>query len=1078
MSAYHPSGLFLFSSVFNFLFALILFLPVSGIGGEIRTDGSLGPAVSLEGPAFTIGPELGEQRGGNLFHSFTAFWVDSGESAVFKGPQSVETIIGRVTGGQQSRIDGLVRSEIPGADLFLLNPWGVVFGPNASLDVSGSFHVSTADYLCLGSEGRFEATHPEAGVLSAAPPSAFGFLSDHPSGIEITGGFLEVPEGRTLSVIGGDVRLHNATLLAPGGRIDLVSASGPGEVRTVPGGLEVTAEASGNITVFRDIYFSLYGEDEYCGDIDVSGMEEGLTGGEIYIRGGRLEILGGYIAADNRGEGRSGGIDIQVSGDVIVDTTAVDDGGWIQSASHGTGDAGDVIVRAENLRVLNGGGLSTGTTGSGKGGNLDIRAESSVIVSGKKGDEAGGLFANTFEGGGQGGNILISASELRMADEGTIEAVTTGDGDAGRIEIDAGEMILKDGAQILTDTRGHGRGGNITITGESLSLSSEDPEVLTAVYADTLDGDGQGGAIDITVSSLEVGETGRITARTYGDGNAGEVTIRTQTLIMSADGRISGSTDGAGNSGNITLSASGEMTLSGDSWIVVDTDGDGGAGNISITAGELRLEDTAWITGDVDGNGNGGSIEISAGRMSMSDGSLISTKTKGEGDAGSIHLDVADMAMTGGAKVETGASWSGNGGAIVIRATGAVRISGRDEEGNNTSLFANTDGTGRGGSIIISAADLRVADSALIRAETRGGGQGGEIDIAVDRMTLTDGAQVSGSTWGSGSGGGITVQATDSLLIAGLDEAGYSAGFFAATYEGGGRGGVIRLSSPELLIRDDGVVVVRSTASGQAGEIRMEGDTICLDEGAFVSAIAESSGGGGEIRLTGASLWISDGAVILADTWGSGSGGDIFLSVSDLTMSGRARISAMSSGSGTGGRITFNGDAIRMTDSDITTETDQSDGGNMAFQISEFICLADSGITTSVQGGAGNGGNITVAHPVFVVLDNGWIIANAYGGNGGNIAIATDYFIPGNSGKVEASSALGVAGQINIQAPDTDISGAVTALPDSFFDGSMVLMDPCETRTAEEKSSLIAGGLWGTHTASDDIFTGFSGMME
>ena len=113
----------------------------------VSTDGSLGQAGALPGPNYQITPELGQQVGGNLFHSFGQFSVSAGESATFSGPTSVSNIIGRVTGGEASLIDGTLRSTIPGANLYLLNPAGVLLGENATLDVNGSVHVSTADYF-------------------------------------------------------------------------------------------------------------------------------------------------------------------------------------------------------------------------------------------------------------------------------------------------------------------------------------------------------------------------------------------------------------------------------------------------------------------------------------------------------------------------------------------------------------------------------------------------------------------------------------------------------------------------------------------------------------------------------------------------------------------------------------------------------------------------------------------------------------------------------------------------------------------------------------------------------------------
>ena len=144
----------------------------------ITLDGTTGTSgkLSLPGPDYQIRAEYGQQAGANLFHSFQQFNIHSDESATFKGPNSVRNIITRVTGGDASWIDGLLSSEIPGADLYLLNPAGVMFGANAALDLNASFHVSTADYLRMGTDGQFPALAEKDAVLSAEAPTAFGFL--------------------------------------------------------------------------------------------------------------------------------------------------------------------------------------------------------------------------------------------------------------------------------------------------------------------------------------------------------------------------------------------------------------------------------------------------------------------------------------------------------------------------------------------------------------------------------------------------------------------------------------------------------------------------------------------------------------------------------------------------------------------------------------------------------------------------------------------------------------------------------------------------------------------------------------
>jgi len=206
--------------------------PMQELKAQITLDGSVGPAQTLAGPNYTIDSTVGSVRGSNLFHSFGAFSVRTGESATFTNSTStsLSNVLARVTGGQASLVDGLLRSTITGANLYLLNPSGVAFGPNATLDVPGAFHVSTADYLRLADGGIFSASPQQASALTAAPVVAFGFLGPSPAAVSFDRSTMGVQQGNTFSVIAGDVSLAGATLRAPGGRMQIASVASAGEV--------------------------------------------------------------------------------------------------------------------------------------------------------------------------------------------------------------------------------------------------------------------------------------------------------------------------------------------------------------------------------------------------------------------------------------------------------------------------------------------------------------------------------------------------------------------------------------------------------------------------------------------------------------------------------------------------------------------------------------------------------------------------------------------------------------------------------------------------------------------------------
>ena len=191
----------------------------------ISTDGSLGAKGPLAGPNYQIPDTLGQTRGKNLFHSFGSFNINTNESATFTGPSSIQNVISRVTGGSPSSIDGILSCTIPGANLYMMNPSGVMFGPNASLDVKGSFHVTTADYLKFSDGGIFYADLAKSSVLSVADPQAFGFLSANPAAISVDRSVLTVPDGQTLSIVLPEVGVSSPPRIFSS--VDLPEPEGP-----------------------------------------------------------------------------------------------------------------------------------------------------------------------------------------------------------------------------------------------------------------------------------------------------------------------------------------------------------------------------------------------------------------------------------------------------------------------------------------------------------------------------------------------------------------------------------------------------------------------------------------------------------------------------------------------------------------------------------------------------------------------------------------------------------------------------------------------------------------------------------
>ncbi|PON16803.1 hypothetical protein C2W62_16550 [Candidatus Entotheonella serta] len=254
------------------------------VSSHITSDGTTGTTVTQNGSVYDI--DGGTIRGQNQFHSFDQFRVGTGDTASFNGPAGIENIISRVTGGSRSDIDGTLLSTIDGANLFLLNPSGIMFGPNATLNVTGSFHASTANELRFADGASFKVDLSGESRLTMAAPVAFGFLSENPASIVVAGSELEVGMGETLSLVGGNLDIVGGNLVASSGRVNLVSVASSGEV-ALPLAGEGTALGIGSFARLGDITLT----DDAV--VDVSGN----AGGSLVIRSGELVVDNSLIDA-------------------------------------------------------------------------------------------------------------------------------------------------------------------------------------------------------------------------------------------------------------------------------------------------------------------------------------------------------------------------------------------------------------------------------------------------------------------------------------------------------------------------------------------------------------------------------------------------------------------------------------------------------------------------------------------------------------------------------------------------------------------------------------------------------------
>ncbi|HDN25968.1 MAG TPA: filamentous hemagglutinin N-terminal domain-containing protein [Thioploca sp.] len=540
----------------NLLVPLLLIVYTTQTLAEVVLDGTLGSAIELDGPDFDIAAELGQQHGGNLFHSFKWFNLDKEETATFSGPNTVENIIGRVTGGK-SFVDGKLRSKIPQADLYLINPDGFIFGPNATLDLQGSLHISTASQLRLGETGRFETRHPQRSLLVSAPPSAFGFLDSKPASIEIRGSKLATQDGQTLSMLGGQLDINGGRLTAVSGRINLAAVLEANQLKSTSSGLVVDANAQlGKIALKNN-----------------ASVNVGKLGaGDIYIRGGQFFLDNSRIIANTEVDKDSGMIVIDVN-ELRLENEA-----HINSRALGPGQGGQIIINVAGAATLSGesqiSSSSSFSTSAGDAGNIFFEADNISLFN--------STISTTTSGPGQGGDIIIKAHQdinlIGAADFSTAIAASSepkkdpaNAGNAGRIFIRARNLNLSGAtSQIDNSTRGAGQGGSITLEiADRLRLSDG-----ALISADSF-GLGHAGSIYVNATTLEMDKGTISTAAETASG--GNIIVNVRTWLNMKNSLLSATvTSGIGNGGNLAISNPRFLNLTASKVIANASGGHGG----------------------------------------------------------------------------------------------------------------------------------------------------------------------------------------------------------------------------------------------------------------------------------------------------------------------------------------------------------------------------------------------------------------------------------------------------------------------------------------------------------------------
>lgn len=602
---------------------------------QILPDATLGPESSNPNPGGIVNAqpaiviEGGVIRDANLLHSFTDFNVGVNQRVYFNHDNTVNYIIARVTGGNPSNINGTLgvsNNGITGsADLFLINPNGIIFGPNATLDLGGSFTTSTAESIIFDNGESFSTASLDVPLLTINLPVSLQF-GNRAERIQIDGintfPRLSVDLERTLALIGGDIEIRSGDVSATHGRIALGSVAPQSTVDliTVPAGWIFDYS---NVSDFQDILLS--------------------QGGAVVSTGGNIQVQARNLIIEEQAYFDLSPTPAQASGSLVIETSES-----VQLRDNGTDlflengglaqDVGFIEIRTGNLLLGPGTSIRSTTLGNGRAGDINVYAQNIDLSDSQ-------IRSESFTR--EAGNINLFAQNLSLQFGSIISAATASPAAGGNITVrplqpGVPSAITVDSlSRITTETFAAGIAGNIVLDATTIRLDNQGR--ITA--AETTNS--QGGSIRLeNVGTLHLDNGSRITTEAV-NGQGGTIDIAAVNGIFLNNGsRITSEATATGSAGGIRLRTAGELRLTNDSAITVSTAGTGLAGNLDVEAGSIYLQQQGRIQAFTN-SGLGGNLEFRVpGNIIMRLNSEITTEALGTGDGGNIGFFVGGSILS------------------------------------------------------------------------------------------------------------------------------------------------------------------------------------------------------------------------------------------------------------------------------------------------------------------------------------------------------------------------------------------------------------------------------------------------
>lgn len=832
----------------------------------------------------------GTPAGSNLFHSFTEFNLPTGGTAYFNQGNNFQNIFTRITGINPSNIDGILQVN-GSANLFLLNPNGIIFGANARLNIGGSFMASAGDLIQFADRTEFSATPGEnSPLLTVSSPIGLQLGSD-PGNIALNGTHLEVPTGQQLALVGNNLAIASAQLSAPRGTINLTAQ----DITLSAGALlDVSGESGGQIQIGSGT-LTLTDQSQILADTVGEG-----TGRGIEIITDRLQLSDrALISASTFGRGIGGNLTIQATEAVVMsgdknfnqtldrlfnqEITRPDDiGTGIFSLTFGPGNGGNLTLNTPSLQLTDAAFISTATFADGKGGNMTLNSGTIHLIESE-------LFADNL-GNGDAGDVTLSAQSLKLENGGAIAASTFGGGLGGTITITVSDSIEAGG------TSSGGRfnsgifasayvnatqpAGNIQIQTGQLNLR-EGAQISATTFAPV-----PGGIVTVTASEIEVtGSSANgqhlssIQTQTHSGGQAGNLTLNTRSLIVRDGALISTATLGTGDGGNLTVQATDFVELTGTGTF------DLAEAVVKDRFAPTQIQDGLFTVSS--GSGNAGNLTLETGRLSLGNGAHIATSTLTQGRGGTLTLRVSDRISLQGAYLLTGTAGSGQAGDIFID-TGELLL--RDQ----SKIIASTIGSGSGGNIQLNASQsVQLQNQSLMISTSEGRGSAGYVRINTGQVSLQNQSVVSTFAAGEGNAGFLGIAASESVEL-------QEKSALETATTGIGNAGALQIETRSLRLDNSGITV-SAQGTGEAGNLNIASDRLSLNNGVLLGIAASGRGGNVELQVNDL-LTLRQGSAISAEALGTGDGGNVAVTTDAIALLENSRIRA-NAVEGKGGNI-------------------------------------------------------------------------------------------------------------------------------------------------------------------------------